>query len=144
VSQVKHVSSDGTGGSRRGGQGATWLLLIVTGLLEVVWATAAGYSDGFTKLGPSLVVFAVMPITFYLLSVVMRRLPAGTAYAIWTSIGTAGTAILAVVAFGDPVDALRILALGLVIAGVVILRLADGDSVPEAGTDSPQVSDRST
>lgn len=106
----------------------TWVLLFITGLLEVVWATAAGYSDGFTKLVPSLVVFAVMPVTFYLLSVVMRRLPAGTAYAIWTSIGTAGTAILGIVVFGDPVGVFRVLGLGLVITGVVMLRLSDGDS----------------
>jgi quaternary ammonium compound-resistance protein SugE len=108
-----------------------WVLLFVTGMLEVVWATAAGYSEGFTKLVPSLVVVAVMPFTFYLLSVVMRRLPAGTAYAIWTSIGTAGTAVLGVLAFGDPANLPRLGGLALVIAGVVMLRMADGRGQPK-------------
>jgi quaternary ammonium compound-resistance protein SugE len=103
-----------------------WVLLLLTGMLEVVWATAAGYSEGFTRLGPSLVVVAVMPLTFYLLSVVMRRLPAGTAYAIWTSIGTAGTALLGILAFGDPANPPRLGGLALVLAGVMLLRLADG------------------
>jgi quaternary ammonium compound-resistance protein SugE len=108
-----------------------WVLLFITGMLEVVWATAAGYSEGFTKLGPSLVVLAVMPVTFYLLSIVMRHLPAGTAYAIWTSIGTAGTALLGILAFGDPANSVRLGGLALVIAGVVILRIADGRGQPE-------------
>jgi len=108
-----------------------WFLLFLTGILEVVWATAAGYSEGFTRLGPSLVVVAVMPLTFYLLSVVMRHLPAGTAYAIWTSIGTAGTAVLGVAAFGDSVNLPRVAGLALVIAGVVMLRMADGAGRPE-------------
>lgn len=108
-----------------------WVLLLLTGLLEVVWATAAGYSEGFTKLGPSLVVVAVMPFSFYLLSVVMKRLPPGTAYAIWTSIGTAGTAVLGILAFGDPANLPRLGGLVLVISGVVMLRMADGGGKPK-------------
>ena len=104
----------------------TWLLLLFTGLLEVVWATAAGYSDGFTRLAPTLVVVAVMPVTFFLLALVMRRMAAGTAYAIWTALGSAGTVLLGIIAFDDPVTPGRLAGLALVIVGVVLLKLADG------------------
>lgn len=112
-----------------------WLFLFLAGMLEVAWATAAGYSEGFTRLGPSLVVIAVMPLTFYLLAVVTRKLPAGTAYAIWTSIGTAGTVLLGILAFGDPASFPRLGGLALVIAGVVMLKLADSQGQPKEKAD---------
>jgi len=108
-----------------------WLLLLLTGLLEVVWATAAGYSQGFTRLGPSLVVVAVIPITFFLLSEVMKRLPAGTAYAVWTGIGSVGTSLVGIATFDDPVGPVRLAGLGAVIGGIMLLKMSEGSKAPK-------------
>lgn len=108
-----------------------WLLLLVAGALEIVWATAAGESDAFTDLWPSVVVLACMPLTFWLLALVTRRLPAGTAYAIWTGFGAAGTALVGIATRGEGAGALRLTGLALVIAGVVLLRIAESDDPSE-------------
>lgn len=101
-----------------------WLLVAGAGLLEVVWALTLKYSNGFTVLVPSLVTVVAALGSFWMLSVAMRDLPVGTAYAVWVGIGTAGTAILAMVLFGEPATLLRFGGLLLILGGIVALKLA--------------------
>ncbi len=103
-----------------------WLYLIVAGLLETVFAVSLKQSQGFTRLWPSLVFLAASFGSFYLLSQAVRTLPIGTAYAVWTGIGAAGTAIVGIVLLGEPRDLLRLLAIALIVLGVVGLQLAGG------------------
>ncbi len=103
-----------------------WLYLIVAGLLETVFAVSLKQSQGFTRLWPSLVFLAASRGSFYLLSQAVRTLPIGTAYAVWTGIGAAGTAIVGIVLLGEPRDLLRLLAIALIVLGVVGLQLAGG------------------
>jgi quaternary ammonium compound-resistance protein SugE len=103
---------------------AAWPALVLAGLLEVVWALGLKYSHGFTKLVPSVVTVLGAVASFWLLSHAMKTLPVGTAYAVWVGIGTVGTAILAVVMLGEPVNALRVAGIGLIVAGIVALKLA--------------------
>ena len=100
-----------------------WILLFIAGLLEVVWAFAMKQSHGFTKLVPSVITIGTMIASFGLLSVAMKTLPLGTAYAIWTGIGTIGTAILGIILFGEPATVLRLACVGLIVAGIVGLKL---------------------
>jgi quaternary ammonium compound-resistance protein SugE len=99
-----------------------WLFLILAGLLEVGWALGLKYTDGFTKLGPSILTVAAMIGSFVLLGQALRVLPIGTAYAIWTGIGAVGTAILGMMLFGEPRDLARILCILLIIAGILGLK----------------------
>jgi quaternary ammonium compound-resistance protein SugE len=101
-----------------------WPALVLAGLLEVVWALGLKYSHGFTKLVPSVVTILGAIASFWLLSYAMKTLPVGTAYAVWVGIGTVGTAILAVAMLGEPVNAVRIGGIGLIVAGIVALKLA--------------------
>jgi quaternary ammonium compound-resistance protein SugE len=101
-----------------------WPALIAAGLLEVVWALGLKYSHGFTKLTPSVVTILGAIASFWLLSHAMKTLQVGTAYAVWVGIGTVGTALLAVVLFAEPVNALRVAGIGLIVAGIVALKLA--------------------
>jgi quaternary ammonium compound-resistance protein SugE len=101
-----------------------WLILIVAGLLEVVWAITLKQTQGFTKLAPSLITIVTMAASFYLLSVAMRTLPLGTAYAVWVGIGAIGTAIVGIVLFQETATPLKLVSLVLVIAGIVGLRVA--------------------
>jgi quaternary ammonium compound-resistance protein SugE len=101
-----------------------WPALIAAGLLEVVWALGLKYSHGFTKLTPSVVTIMGAIASFWLLSHAMKTLQVGTAYAVWVGIGTVGTALLAVVLFAEPVNALRVAGIGLIVAGIVALKLA--------------------
>lgn len=101
-----------------------WPALVLAGVLEIVWALGLKYSHGFTKLGPSVLTVLGAIASFWLLSHAMKSLPVGTAYAIWVGIGTVGTAALAVVLFGEPVNAMRIAGIGLIVAGIVALKLA--------------------
>lgn len=101
-----------------------WILLFIAGLLEVVWAIGLKHTEGFTRLTPSLVTLAAMFASFYLLSLAMRTLPLGTAYAVWVGIGAVGAAVAGMVLFHEPVSALRLGSLGLVVAGIVGLKLA--------------------
>jgi quaternary ammonium compound-resistance protein SugE len=101
-----------------------WLLLVVAGLLETAWAIALKQSAGLSKLVPS-VLFVVLGIaSLALLAVALRSLPVGTAYAVWTGIGAAGTAILGIVLLGEPAQALRLASIGLIVAGVIGLNLS--------------------
>lgn len=101
-----------------------WILVLVAGLLEIVWAVSLKMSDGFTRLWPSVVTVAGAGLSFWVLSVAMRELPAGTAYAVWVGIGALGVAILGMVWFAEPVTALRIAGIALIVAGIVTLKLA--------------------
>lgn len=101
-----------------------WILLICAGLLETGFAVALKYSDGFTRLGPSVLfgVFAVA--SFGLLNLALRELPVSTAYAVWTGIGAAGTALVGMAVLGEPAGALRLVAVGLIVLAVIALQMA--------------------
>jgi quaternary ammonium compound-resistance protein SugE len=101
-----------------------WPALVLAGLFEIGWALGLKYSDGFTKLVPSVLTVLGALASFWLLSHAMKTLPVGTAYAVWVGIGTVGTATLAVVLFNEPVNLMRITGIGLIIAGIVALKLA--------------------
>ena len=103
--------------------GVAWLLLICAGLLEVSWLIAMKYSAGFTRLWPTVFVFALGTLSFYLLSLCLKAIPVGTAYVVWTGIGAVGGAIVGIIVFGEPRDAARIASIALVIAGIVGLKL---------------------
>ena len=100
-----------------------WLFLLVAGLLEVGWAYGMKLSEGFTRPAPTAATFAMMLASFGLLSLAMRSLPLGTAYAVWTGIGTVGTAVFGMLMMGEPAGALRLLSIGLIVAGIVGLKL---------------------
>lgn len=101
-----------------------WLILVLAGLFEVGWAIGLKYSDGFTRPWPTAATVAAMAISLSLLGVAMKSLPVGTAYAIWVGVGAVGTVILGVVLFDEPVNALRIGSILLIVAGLVGLKLA--------------------
>jgi quaternary ammonium compound-resistance protein SugE len=102
----------------------SWLLLVLAGLFEIGWAIGLKYTDGFTRLWPSVGTVAAMIISMVLLGIAMKALPVGTAYAVWVGVGAVGTVILGIVLFGEPADALRLISVGLIIAGIVGLKLA--------------------
>jgi quaternary ammonium compound-resistance protein SugE len=101
-----------------------WIYLLIAGVLEVFWAISLKYTDGFSKLWPSLSTVAGMIASFYFLAQALKTIPVGTGYAIWTGIGAAGTAILGIVLFAEPASLARLLCLGLIVAGIVGLKLA--------------------
>jgi quaternary ammonium compound-resistance protein SugE len=101
-----------------------WLLLVVAGLLEVGWAIGLKYTDGFTKPWPSIFTLAAMVISVVLLGTAMKSLPVGTSYAVWVGIGAVGTAVLGIVLFGESAASGRLISLGLIVAGIVGLKLA--------------------
>ena len=103
-----------------------WVYLILAGICEIGWAFGLKYSEGFTKIGVSVVTVAVMILSFVLLAQAMKHLPLGTAYGIWTGIGAAGTAILGMVFLNEPRDLIRIICLLLIVAGVVGLKVFSG------------------
>lgn len=100
-----------------------WTLLVVAGVLEIGWAIGLKYTDGFTRLWPSVGTGAAMVASIYLLALAARGLPIGTAYAVWTGIGAAGTAILGMALFNESRDTLRVLCILLIVAGVLGLKL---------------------
>jgi quaternary ammonium compound-resistance protein SugE len=100
-----------------------WLALIIAGLFEVGWALGLKYSQGFTKLVPSIFTIAGMIASFYFLSLALKSLPLGTAYAIWTGIGTVGTVILGIALFKEPIDIIRLFCIGLIIIGIIGLKI---------------------
>ncbi len=101
-----------------------WILLLVAGLFEVVWAVGLKYTEGFTRPLPSLITVLAMGVSFYLLSVALRQLPLGTAYAVWVGVGALGTAIVGIVLFHEAVTPLKLISLALVVAGIVGLKLS--------------------
>ena len=100
-----------------------WLLLVVAGGLEVSWLLAMKYSNGFTKLWPTVLVFVLGGVSFYLLSICLKVIPVGTAYVVWTGIGAVGGAIVGITIFDEPRDIWRIISIALVVAGIVGLKL---------------------
>lgn len=103
--------------------GTAWLALLLAGAFEIIWALGLKYSHGFTRLGPSLVTLAAIALSFALLSLSLRAVPFGTAYAIWTGIGAIGAAIAGIWLFGEPADLARVCCLALIVIGVIGLRL---------------------
>lgn len=100
-----------------------WILLLLAGAFEVGWAVGLKYTDGFTRLWPTLGTFASMAVSLGLLGLALKSLPLGTAYAIWTGVGTVGTALLGMWLFDESADALRLASIGLIVAGIVGLKL---------------------
>ena len=101
----------------------SWIILVIAGLFEIGWAIGLKYTQGFTRLWPTLGTVGAMVISVGLLGVAMRELPVGTAYAVWTGIGAVGTVILGIVLFGDPANAPRLVCVGLIGAGILGLKL---------------------
>ena len=101
-----------------------WLIVLIAGLLETGWALGLKYSDGFSKPVPSILTILGAVASFWLLSIAMKELPVGTAYAVWVGIGAVGTAVLAVFLFGDPVSLWRVIGILLIIAGIIALKFA--------------------
>ena len=100
-----------------------WFFLIIAGGFEVFWAIGLKYSHGFTRLIPSVLTVLGMIASFYFLSLALKNLPLGTAYAIWTGIGTIGTVILGIFLFKEPADLTRLLCIGLILVGVAGLKM---------------------
>lgn len=103
----------------------SWIILIVAGLFETVWALALKESQGFSKLGPTVVFLVAIVISMVLLAIALRDLPVGTGYAVWTGLGAVGAAVAGMVWFGDPAVAGRIIPIGLIAAGIVWLALGE-------------------
>lgn len=101
-----------------------WVLVVLAGLMETGWALGLKYSDGFTRPLPSVLTVIGAVASFWVLSIAMKDLPVGTAYAVWVGIGAVGTAIAAVFLFHEAVNAMRIMGIGLIIAGIVALKFA--------------------
>jgi quaternary ammonium compound-resistance protein SugE len=100
-----------------------WLHLIIAGLLEVAWAIGLKQTEGWTRLWPSVISALLMIASFFFLSLALRSLPLGTAYAIWTGIGAVGTALIGIFVFGEPRTAARLVCIVLIVAGIVGLKL---------------------
>jgi len=102
-------------------------VLLLAGLLEVGWAIGLKYTEGFSRLGPSIWTVLAMVASLGLLGIALKSLPVGTAYAIWTGVGTVGTAILGMVLFGESTAALRLACIGLIVAGIIGLKVVTPD-----------------
>ncbi|MBB6310130.1 quaternary ammonium compound efflux SMR transporter SugE [Xanthobacter tagetidis] len=100
-----------------------WVYLFVAGLLEVGWAIGMKYSDGFTRLWPSAITVVSIVVSLFLLSLSLKSIPIGTAYAVWAGIGTVGTAIVGIAVFSESTDMLRLASIGLIAVGLVGLKL---------------------
>jgi quaternary ammonium compound-resistance protein SugE len=101
-----------------------WAVLIVAGLFEVAWAIGLKYTEGFTRLWPTVGTVAAMVVSLTLLGIAMKTLPVGTSYAVWVGVGAVGTAILGIVLLGESANAGRLFSLALIVAGIVGLKLA--------------------
>jgi quaternary ammonium compound-resistance protein SugE len=100
-----------------------WIFLAVAGLFEIGWAVGLKYTDGFSRPVPSALTVLAMICSFWLLALALRSIPLGTAYAVWTGIGAVGTAALGILLFAEPATALRLACIGLIVAGIVGLKL---------------------
>lgn len=101
-----------------------WVYLIIAGLFEIIWATGLKYTEGFTRLWSSLGTLAAMAVSMVLLAQALKTIPVGTGYAIWTGIGAAGTAVMGIVLFGESRHSVRLLCIGLIVAGIVGLKFS--------------------
>lgn len=104
-----------------------WIYLLIAGLLETGWAIGLKYTEGFSRLWPSLATVAAMAASFVFLSLALKTLPVGTGYAVWTGIGAVGTVILGIVLFGEPASLPRMACIGLIVAGILGLKLVSPD-----------------
>ena len=104
--------------------GFAWALLIIAGFLDVLWAVSMKYAEGYTRLGWSIISLALLAGFVFLLGRSLKVLPIGTAYAVWTGVGAVGTVLMGVALFGESLDPLRLSAIGLVVAGIAILKIA--------------------
>ncbi len=102
----------------------SWILVVVAGLFEIGWAVGLKYTEGFTRFWPTCGTAASMAISLGLLGLAMKSLPLGTAYAVWVGVGAVGTAALGILLLGESADPMRLLSLGLIVAGIVGLKLA--------------------
>ncbi len=100
-----------------------WFILVIAGLFEIIWAVGLKYTNGFSRLWPTVGTLAAMAVSVFLLSIAMRTLPVGTAYAVWTGIGALGAVLVGIFLLGDPVTAGRIICLVLILSGVIGLKL---------------------
>ncbi len=107
-------------------QGLAWILLLASGVLDVAWAISMKYADGYTKLGWSALSLLLLAAFVYLLGRTLEVLPVGTAYAVWTGVGAVGTTLLGILLFQEPVNAVRLGSIALVIAGIAGLKLSSG------------------
>jgi quaternary ammonium compound-resistance protein SugE len=105
-----------------------WVILFVAGLFEIGWAVGLKYTEGFTRLWPTVGTAVALVASMALLGVSLRTLPLGTAYAVWTGIGSVGTAVLGIVLFREPATAIRLACIGLIVAGIVGLKLVSGST----------------
>ena len=101
-----------------------WFMLVIAGLFEVVWAIGLKYTDGFTRLIPSVISVVAMVLSVGLLGLAMKTLPIGTAYAVWVGIGVIGTALMGMLVFGESVSLLKIVSLALIVLGIVGLKIS--------------------
>jgi quaternary ammonium compound-resistance protein SugE len=101
-----------------------WVYLVLAGFFEIGWAIGLKYTEGFTRLVPSILTGASMIVSVLLLGIALKSLPVGTGYAVWTGIGTIGTAILGIQLFGEPATPMRLASIGLIVAGILGLKLA--------------------
>jgi quaternary ammonium compound-resistance protein SugE len=101
----------------------SWIHLVIAGVLEIAWAIGLKYTEGWTRLWPSVITGLLMIASFYFLSLAVKTLPIGTAYAVWTGIGTVGAAVLGMILFDEPRDAIRVACIFLIIAGIAGLKL---------------------
>ncbi len=101
-----------------------WIVLVLAGIFEIVWAYSMKLSDGFSRLTPSLITIFFMVLSFGLLAYAMRTLPLGTAYTIWTGIGAVGSFLVGIFILGEPATAMRMLAAVLIVSGLVLMKLS--------------------
>ncbi|GJL57921.1 MAG: multidrug transporter [Nitrospirales bacterium] len=102
-----------------------WTLLVVAGIFEIIWATGLKYTDGFTRLWPSVGTVVAMAVSMICLSLAFRVIPMGTAYTVWTGIGAVGTVLLGILLFDEPKNAARLVCITLIIVGIAGLKLSD-------------------
>ena len=100
-----------------------WIALFIAGILEIGWAVGLKYTEGFSRLWPSVATISAMVVSLLLLGVAVRTLPLGTAYAVWTGIGTVGTVIVGIVLFGEPASIVRLLCVLMIVSGIIGLKL---------------------
>lgn len=106
-----------------------WVYLVLAGVLEVVWAVGLKYSEGFSRLWPSVITLVATVASFWLLALALKHLPLGTGYAIWVGIGAVGTAFVGMLIFKEPATVARLMCIGLIVAGIIGLKLTSGAEV---------------